>query len=195
MRITSGERKEQIINEGIQIIHENGFPALSIRELASRVRISEPAIYRHFKSKDDIIMGILNKMKEFGELIQQKLMAVEGELEKIRQLFLLQLAYFEKNQAMTTIMLSEEVFNLNEKFKRKLALITNSRYHLLMDLIKSAQAKKIIVDEDADNLASIMMGAIRVIIFQWKLKDFQFSLVQRGKSVVETMLTMMTTKE
>ncbi|MCI0512282.1 TetR/AcrR family transcriptional regulator, partial [candidate division KSB1 bacterium] len=83
MRITSGERKEQIINEGIQIIHENGFPALSIRELASRVGISEPAIYRHFKNKDDIIMSILDKMQEFGVHIQQRLTTVDGDLEKI----------------------------------------------------------------------------------------------------------------
>ncbi|HDP99905.1 MAG TPA: TetR/AcrR family transcriptional regulator [bacterium] len=195
MRLTSGERREQIITEAIQIIHETGFSSLSIRELASRVGISEPAIYRHFKNKDDIIMGILNKMQEFGELIQQKLISVEGELEKIRQLFLLQLAYFEENQAMTTIMLSEEVFHLNEKLKHKLALITNSRYRMLMDLIKSAQAKKIIIDEDADNLALIIMGTVRVIIFQWKLQDFRFSLVQRGKSVVNMLLAMLTVKK
>ena len=195
MRLTSGERREQIITEAIQIIHETGFSSLSIRELASRVGISEPAIYRHFKNKDDIIMGILNKMQEFGELIQQKLISVEGELEKIRQLFLLQLAYFEENQAMTTIMLSEEVFHLNEKLKHKLALITNSRYCMLMDLIKSAQAKKIIIDEDADNLALIIMGTVRVIIFQWKLQDFRFSLVQRGKSVVNMLLAMLTVKK
>jgi len=140
-------------------------------------------------------MGILNKMQEFGELIQQKLISVEGELEKIRQLFLLQLAYFEENQAMTTIMLSEEVFHLNEKLKHKLALITNSRYRMLMDLIKSAQAKKIIIDEDADNLALIIMGTVRVIIFQWKLQDFRFSLVQRGKSVVNMLLAMLTVKK
>ncbi len=195
MRLTSRERREQIITEAIQIIHEKGFPSLSIRELASRVGISEPAIYRHFENKDDIIMGILNKMQEFGELIQEKLISVEGELEKIRQLFLLQLAYFEKNQAMTTIMLSEEVFHLNEKLKHKLALITNSRYRMLMDLIKSAQAKKIVIDEDADNLALIIMGTVRVIIFQWKLKNYQFSLVQRGKSVVNMLLAMLTVKK
>lgn len=190
MRITTEERKAQIIQEAIQIIHENGFPALSIRELAGRVGISEPAIYRHFENKDDIIMGILDKMQEFGQHIQQQLQGVDGELEKIRQLILLQLAYFEKNQAMTTIMLSEEVFHLNEKFKHKLALITNSRYRMLKNLIKSAQANKIIVDEDADHLTSIIMGAIRMIIFQWKLQDYQFSLVRRGNSVIETLISM-----
>lgn len=191
MRLTTEERKEQIITEAIKIIHENGFPALSIRELAGRVGISEPAIYRHFKNKNDIIMGILNKMQEFGQLIEQQLQHVDGEIEKIKQLILLQLTYFEKNQAMTTIMLSEEVFHLNEKLKRKLEIITGSRYRLLVGLIKTAQDKKIIINEDVDNLASLVMGAVRMIIFQWKLKDYQFSLSKRGKSIVETLLKLM----
>ncbi len=195
MRITSEERKAQIITEAINIIHEQGFPALSIRELALRVGISEPAIYRHFKSKDDIIMGILNKMQEFGQHIEQQLQSLDGELEKIKQLFLLQLVYFEKNQAMTTIMLSEEVFHLNKKLKRKLEIITSARYRLLADLIIAAQKKKLIFDEDVDNLVSLIMGAVRMIIFQWKLKDYQFSVTRRGKSMVDTMLKMLIVKK
>lgn len=191
MRITSEKRKAQIIDEGIKIIHEKGFPALSIRELAGRVGISEPAIYRHFKNKEDIIMGILAKMQELGAQTQYQLDAVDGELEKIKQLILLQLEYFEKNQAMTTIMLSEEVFHLNEKLKHKLENIINSRQRLLTDLINSAQAKKLIIVEDVDNLASLIMGAIRMLIFQWKMNDYQFSLTLRGKSVVDTLFKML----
>jgi len=194
LRLTTEERKEQIITESIKIIHENGFPSLSIRELAGRVGISEPAIYRHFKSKDDIIMGILDKMQEFGQQIEQQLQHVDGELEKIKQLILLQLTYFEKNQALTTIMLSEEVFHLNKKLKRKLEIITATRYRLLVDLIQTAQDKNIIINEDVDNLASLVMGSIRMIIFQWKLKDYQFSLTQRGKAIVETMMKMLVKK-
>jgi AcrR family transcriptional regulator len=191
MRITSEKRKAQIIDEGIKIIHEKGFPALSIRELAGRVGISEPAIYRHFKNKEDIIMGILAKMQELGAHTQYQLDAVDGELEKIKQLIMLQLEYFEKNQAMTTIMLSEEVFHLNEKLKHKLENIINSRQRLLTDLINSAQAKKLIIVEDVDNLASLIMGAIRMLIFQWKMNDYQFSLTLRGKSVVDTLFKML----
>jgi len=195
MRITTEERKAQIITEAINIIHEQGFPALSIRELALQVGISEPAIYRHFDSKDDIIMGILDKMQEFGQHIEQQLQGLDGELEKIKQLFLLQLVYFEKNQAMTTIMLSEEVFHLNEKLKHKLTVITKSRYRLLFDLIKAAQEKGKIIGEDTDNLAAIVMGSIRLLIFQWKLTDYQFSLTSRGKSVVDTLLKMVVVKK
>ncbi len=59
-RITTEERQKTIIDEALNIIHESGYEALSIRELATRVKISEPAIYRHFLNKEDIILGISN---------------------------------------------------------------------------------------------------------------------------------------
>ncbi len=88
---------------------------------------------------------------------------------------------------------------LNGKVKTmsliKLEIITSARYRLLVDLIKTAQEKKLIFDEDVDDLASLIMGAVRMIIFQWKLKDYQFSLTQRGKSVIDTMLKMLIVKK
>lgn len=194
MRLSSNERKQQIIAEGIKIIHERGFPALSIRELANRVGISEPAIYRHFKNKEEIIMGILNKMQTFGDNIQQKLHTVDGELEKIKQLILFQLSYFEQNQGMTTIMLSEEIFYLNERLKRKLITITNVRSRILFNLIQSAQENNLIIKEDINNLTAIIMGSIRMLIFQWKLKNYKFSLTKQGQSVVNTLINMLTAK-
>lgn len=192
-RITSEERKDQIITEGIKIIHEKGFPALSIRELAMRVGISEPAIYRHFENKEDIIMGILDKMQEFVQQIEQRLQKVEGETEKISQLILLQLAYFEKNQAMSTIMLSEEVFHLNERLKRKLEIIIGSRNRLLTALLKAAQAKNQITPSDVDDLVLLIMGTVRMLIFQWKLSEYRFSLTARGESVINTLIKLFTT--
>ena len=188
MRLTTAERKEQIIHQAIRIIHEQGFPALSIRELAARVGISEPAIYRHFTSKEEIILGILDKMLELGEFIRQKMTTGSDELAQLRQFILLQLAYFEKNQEMTTIMLSEEVFHLNERLKHRLAWIIQSRVRLLTNLIQSAQSKNLMIPGNVENLTAIVMGTLRVTIFQWKLADYQFSLVERGKSIVDTLM-------
>ena len=57
-RLSTEERQVLIIDEAIKIIHELGYQAFSIRELSNRVGISEPAIYRHFLNKEDIVLGI-----------------------------------------------------------------------------------------------------------------------------------------
>ncbi len=136
-------------------------------------------------------MGIIDKMQDFVRHIEQQLQTVDGEIEKIHLLILLQLTYFDKNQAMSTIMLSEEVFHLNAGLKRKLEVIIGSRYRLLTSLLQAAQDKKLIITENVTDLASLIMGTIRMIIFQWKLENYRFSLSQRGKSIVSVLLKMM----
>ena len=64
-RISTEERQVLIVDEAIKIIHEMGYQSFSIRELSTRVGISEPAIYRHFLNKEDIVLGILARFSEF----------------------------------------------------------------------------------------------------------------------------------
>ena len=73
-RISTEQRQDMIIDEAIKIIHTDGYQSFSIRELAKQVKISEPAIYRHFLNKEDIILGILNRMVDFDHLLEKDIL-------------------------------------------------------------------------------------------------------------------------
>jgi AcrR family transcriptional regulator len=46
--------KEALMKEAIAMIDEGGFDTFSVRKLSSRCHVSHNALYRHFKSKDDL---------------------------------------------------------------------------------------------------------------------------------------------
>lgn len=48
-----------ILREAIGLLSENGFAALSTREIAKRVGIASPSIYKHFASVDEIVTEAL----------------------------------------------------------------------------------------------------------------------------------------
>ena len=50
-----GNLKNELIEEGIRIISEQGFDQLSLRNLSQRCGVSHNAIYRHFDSKAQMI--------------------------------------------------------------------------------------------------------------------------------------------
>ena len=58
------DRKQQIIEEATTLFSEEGFDKVSIRKLANACGFSEPALYRHFKSKDDIYCAVLDALKD-----------------------------------------------------------------------------------------------------------------------------------
>jgi AcrR family transcriptional regulator len=57
--MTRGEKTRQRIVEGaLKLFAERGVDATSIRDIATSAMITEPAVYRHFRSKEDLIWEI-----------------------------------------------------------------------------------------------------------------------------------------
>lgn len=53
-------RKEIIFNEATRLFAEKGYTDVSMRDIGSASGISEPAIYRHYEKKADILDEIIN---------------------------------------------------------------------------------------------------------------------------------------
>ncbi len=56
-RLTSEERREEFVQKAIEFFAEEGF-ASSTRELAKRLGVTQPLLYRYFASKDDLIAEV-----------------------------------------------------------------------------------------------------------------------------------------
>jgi AcrR family transcriptional regulator len=53
-----GERREQILQESLRLFAERGVFQVSTREIAKAVGISQPSLYAHFKSRDEIAIEL-----------------------------------------------------------------------------------------------------------------------------------------
>jgi AcrR family transcriptional regulator len=52
-------RRGEILDAGLAVFGEKGYEAGTMREIAARVGVSEPAIYRHYESKEAILADIV----------------------------------------------------------------------------------------------------------------------------------------
>lgn len=184
-RLTTEERQTMIIDEAIKIIHSGGYESLSIREIAKQVKISEPAIYRHFLNKEDIILGILNRMLEFDKLLNKNIAVAKSAKQKIRQFVLFHFEFLEKNPEMTSVLFSEEMYNQSDILKKKLVFIIQKRKQLLKVILDDAKSSGELIDVDNFELLSIILGTIRIIVMEWRLSNFSFQLTDRGKNMLK----------
>ncbi len=53
-------RKGEILDAAMSVFTERGYDAGSMREIASRVGVTEPALYRHFSGKEAIFLALLS---------------------------------------------------------------------------------------------------------------------------------------
>ena len=56
-RLSSEERREEFVQKATEFFAEEGF-ASSTRDLAKRLGVTQPLLYRYFASKDDLISEV-----------------------------------------------------------------------------------------------------------------------------------------
>jgi len=122
-RLSTEERQKIIIDEAIRIIHEGGYESLSIRELASKVKISEPAIYRHFLNKEDIVLGILSRIGEFDHMLEANLGEGKTALEKLQRFINFHFSFLNKNREMISVLFSEDMFDQSDILPKRILFI------------------------------------------------------------------------
>jgi AcrR family transcriptional regulator len=60
-RMTRGDREQQIVKGAIQFFAEQGFGG-NTRELADRLQITQPLLYKHFPTKNDLIERVFKEV-------------------------------------------------------------------------------------------------------------------------------------
>ena len=55
------ERREEILAAALRLFGERGVLAVSTRDIAAAVRISQPALYAHFRSRDEILAELCER--------------------------------------------------------------------------------------------------------------------------------------
>ena len=52
--------KERILEEALTLFAQNGFDGTSVEQIAERVGIKAPSLYKHYKGKEDILNAIID---------------------------------------------------------------------------------------------------------------------------------------
>lgn len=58
-RLRSGERRASIVAAAARLFAEKGFRGATTRELAAAVGVTEPVLYQHFKTKNELYAAII----------------------------------------------------------------------------------------------------------------------------------------
>ena len=180
------ERQEQIVSESIKIIDKKGIQGLTIKNLSKAIGISEPGIYRHFESKTEILLSILNNFKEMAIMLSKMMRSYDATAtEKIRFMFSKMLDLFSETPSMVSVIFSEEIFKNEEILKTKIVEILNLHGQTLENIISEGQSEKNVREDiDKKSLALITMGSLRLLVKRWDLNNHNFDLSKEGNKLI-----------
>ncbi|MGN0585395.1 MAG: SAM-dependent methyltransferase [Ruminococcus sp.] len=102
--------KERILHTALELFSERGYDAVSVRDIAGKLYISQGALYKHYKNKRDIFDSILREMeKRDGEKAMESSLPVKSseedpdsyrsaEYENLRSFTLNMFSYWTQNK-------------------------------------------------------------------------------------------------
>ncbi len=62
-------RREQIIAVAGELFHQRGYQDVTLAEVSRRVELTAPALYRHFSSKEQLLMATLSATLDYSESV------------------------------------------------------------------------------------------------------------------------------
>ena len=77
------DTKQRILDEALRLFSQSGYDAVSVERIATAVGIKAPSLYKHFKSKQEILDSIIDKMNELDMERVKRYEMPEGDLEKV----------------------------------------------------------------------------------------------------------------
>lgn len=186
-------RQIEIMEAATNRISKFGIQNLTIKTLAEDIGLSEPALYRHFKSKNEILWSLLEYFKtEMKNRIQSiPFKTSDSEADKLRAIFNSQLQTFVSKPAIVSVIFAESIFHYEENLSNKVAEIMDMMQDFVKANIKRGQELKQYNNFiGASILTTIIIGGMRMTVLKWKLSNHKSNLVKDGKAVLEGILKM-----
>ena len=130
-------RREEIKLAVLQIIRAEGIKSVSTKNLAKYTELSEGAIFRHFKSKRDIIISIIDDVA--SDMIENLKEVAESNLEPNQKLFKFlcsNITYLTEHKGITILLFTEASHSEDKEMKEKLNQIFNCQRKLVGQIIE-----------------------------------------------------------
>ncbi|MEW6411357.1 MAG: TetR/AcrR family transcriptional regulator [Candidatus Zixiibacteriota bacterium] len=161
MKVVVPDRKAQIIQQATRLFADDGFDKVTIKELADACGITEPALYRHFSSKDAIYDAVLDSIER--RLSSQHLFAQlsnENDLSTLLETTARHiLDYFTQNQDVYRLMLFSALRE-HSKAKRVFQLIRGSYVRFLLAHLDRLYEQGKVVKKNNEITARCFIGMV-----------------------------------
>ena len=187
------DRQIEIMEAATLRIDLHGIQELTIKNLSSDIGVSEAALYRHFKSKNDIMMGLLTYFTEEMSHRVEGIISNEDRtpLERLRDVFSSQLKAFVQKPAIVSVIFAEGIFNFNKELSATVSGIMEMMHDVIESTIKEGQNNGSISSfVGASTLGTIVMGSMRITVLKWKITGHKSDLIKDGTKVLNGIFKM-----
>ncbi|MDO8578661.1 MAG: TetR/AcrR family transcriptional regulator [Dehalococcoidales bacterium] len=181
-------RQKQIIDAAKKLIMRYGSEHVTVRRIAGQIGITEAAIYRHFKSKREILSLLVDDIRQsWTNEVKQASSENIPFSDRLQSILLNRISVAEQKGGISFLIIAE-ILSLGDKGLNKQASDVVEAYihdiaQIISEGIKQGELKP---ETDPASTALILYGMVQGVVNVWALSNRDFNLVERYSSCWQT---------
>ncbi|HET7839555.1 MAG TPA: TetR/AcrR family transcriptional regulator [Rectinemataceae bacterium] len=170
--------KTAVLTAAASVICESGPRAATLKNIAGRAGITEPAIFRHFEGVDGLFEGLFHAYERVYRRFDEAYHGDERGLARLRTALLSIMDYFAASREFAYILLhAQSVFRGYADLKRKtVEYSAKDRANAVACIAEGIDRGEIRGDADPQSMAVSVLGAMSMTVMTWIESSFSFDL-------------------
>ena len=171
-------RQHQLAEAARKIITGQGMERLTISALAEEMGVSEGAIYRHVRSKQQILLLVLDDVERtWLDAVSRAEEEPARPLEKLESLFKGHLSRTERRRGVSLLVLNETLRLGDKELRSRAASIVEDYLGAVGRLLLECQsAGEVRRDLDVQLAARLFLGMVQSNVTLWALRSHSYPL-------------------
>lgn len=184
-------RQLEIIVKASELLSKKGAEGLTIKNLAHEMKFSEAALYRHFGSKEKIIVSLIEhvicQLDDLFVTIDKQMPPDHRFASYFEMLF----QYFNENKNLVDVAFSDGLFEKTELTKKALHGVSNiMQKHLIPIVMDGKLSGDFPMEMNADRIIHLLLGAFRYQMQKWSIGDYKFDVQKSGIDIMLGLLSL-----
>lgn len=156
---------------------------VSTRSLAKQVGISQPALFRHFRSRDAIAVAVVNHVRQS---LSERLSFEPGALSWVSAALGTVASYAEEHPGLPRLLFADVAEAQSPELRSALSSLVDMMRSLVAHAVREAQEQRKVPPEvDAARAARLVVATLQGLLLQWEQQGRCWPLAPEVAVIVE----------
>jgi len=189
-RLSSEERQSEIIRVSIELAAEKGVDSVTTQDMAAAMQLTQGAIFRHFATKDDIWVAVMQWIRDRLMKVLDKAAADAADpLNAIERMFFAHITFISKHPAIPRLLFSELLHKKNSKLRELIQGIISGYEVKIAGLLEAAKSQSLVSNDlDSQSAAVLYIGMIQGLVMQSSIFGGKLSLQHQAEKTLPIFL-------
>lgn len=182
-RLSTEERQSEIIRVAVELAAEKGVDSVTTQDMADAMQLTQGAIFRHFATKDDIWVAVMQWIRDrLMKVLDKAASGASDPLDAIERMFFAHITFIGKHPAIPRLLFSELLHKKNSKLRQLIQEIISGYEAKIAGLLESAKLQSQASDDlDSKSAAVLYIGMIQGLVMQASIFGGKRALQQEAE--------------